>query len=629
MPTTTERAPGSSVEPGKELELYNPAHAAGNFAFAYSAEEQGQATPERAGSAPETVPEVYTSGTFQRTASLLEQALKQNPRANFDASQWLNSTEGDSDSAVYARILDSFKENGDKPLEPYQINVLRYMQSQIDFNQAQATVDVKNLDEAQAIKVLINRARTKLKQEGVSEVEKRRLDAANRTMSATYARMIPNSGAKMPKENALGTYVRLVESRADMDQIAEAGKELQFAAFSNQQDARTFAILAKHQDSNLVADVQVSHETEDPLGRAKKALAAARSELAAMNARREKRMWLVNFYTSDAAGSAKYRSLHRNYQAASRRVFNLLNPNLHEDASLSNTDRIRRVAEYTVGEARKLDLATLSKYKDINSPLGKLIEKYGNMHIVPKVLLGVGASALAGFATGGLATFGVSGSFMAVGLEASHRKKRAAGADMLKFDVEKLVGIYGENNLSGDNAKQVISALHGAINRRVAKQFENRIENAQRVRAARTVGSYAVASLVGYGSHHIPGGWFDGSHGLLGGHELTHAATPAHPAPSAPHAPAPAPAPNHVPAPAPEIHTGPSHFYAHSNEGWYEVMQNMGIDASHRHDILLKAAPELYKNHLAYHMADGLPGIPNTGFISQQAIDIISHAAGR
>ena len=75
--------------------------------------------------------------------------------------------------------------------------------------------------------------------------------------------------------------------------------------------------------------------------------------------------------------------------------------------------------------SQKLDLEILEKVQNTKTRFGKLLEKYGNMNLAGKILFGIGASALAGFATGGAGTFAVSGTLMAAGVNAKQRKARS------------------------------------------------------------------------------------------------------------------------------------------------------------------------------------------------------------
>lgn len=70
---------------------------------------------------------------------------------------------------------------------------------------------------------------------------------------------------------------------------------------------------------------------------------------------------------------------------------------------------------------KQLDLATLESYKNTNTKFGKLLEKYGRLHVVPKVVLGIGISATTAVATGGWGAAPVSGTLMA-GFNARQQK---------------------------------------------------------------------------------------------------------------------------------------------------------------------------------------------------------------
>lgn len=91
----------------------------------------------------------------------------------------------------------------------------------------------------------------------------------------------------------------------------------------------------------------------------------------------------------------------------------------------------------------------------------------------------------------------------------------------------------------------------------------------------------------------------------------------------------------------PSGHDGPAHYdvadYGYNPEmfnvqpgqGFYNVLENMGVEPSLRDDVLARAADELYANGYAYQMPDGLPGIPSAGSLPQGAIDILIKAAAK
>lgn len=115
-----------------------------------------------------------------------------------------------------------------------------------------------------------------------------------------------------------------------------------------------------------------------------------------------------------------------------------------------------------------------------------------------------------------------------------------------------------------------------------------------------TLDSFAVAGALSAGAHMLPGGLFNGSHGLLHHDAAADAAantvTPPHVAPEVVQ-----PLPDNVMA----LHTGYGSISADPGMGMYEAAHRAGFEISQ--SDLLRAAPDLYRYHLAYPMADGLP----------------------
>ncbi len=563
-----------------------------------------------------------TVAMFREKLIELEFALRNNPRSSFDPSEWLNDTESNTDSAVYARMLDSFGEDFDndqnKKLDGYQLGVLEYIQNQIDFNNKQAALDMNDDQVTEAASTLlqsITQAR-----ESVPEPMRKNYDLPLRAVKYTSEYAQPDSTLPQPTGEALATFVTAFEKDDKSDEAKAAKLSLFEQMMRTRYVAMTYGMLSKERSTpastEATTETARTPEQQEMLDAANEKLDELRQELATLNAKREKRMWGIDAYKGDARYSPKNKALYAKYHAASLDVFRLLNPDIARDATLTMTDKIRKIAEHTVDEAKKLDLAILESYRNSNTKFGKLLEKYGRLHVVPKVILGVGASAVAGFFTGGAGTFATSGTLMAASFNARQRQQRADGANMLNFDADELMQEYA----STDEAFEYMHA-------RIRSDFENRISKAQSKTRNYTLGSYAVAGAIGAGTHTLPGGWFDGSKGLLSHDAVTDAS--AAPNVDPPLREGPPVAGGDVPPAAPEyvmeLHTGMSDVYAHSGMGMYEAAQKAGFEISQ--SDLLRAAPDLYRYHLAYPMADGLPGIPIPGNIPNATIDILRYFA--
>lgn len=195
---------------------------------------------------------------------------------------------------------------------------------------------------------------------------------------------------------------------------------------------------------------------------------------------------------------------------------------------------------------------------------------------------------------------------------------------MLSLDVDEIVDSYESIDLSGENAAEEAALVHDSVNSLSRTAFENRIEKAQSRTLKYTLGSMATGIALGTAAHMLPtDGWLNGEHGLLQ-HDTTHHAIADNVTPS-PEAHAPQVVSSVPHENVLELHTGMSDVYAHPNMGMYEAAHNAGFNISQAD--LLRAAPDLYRYHLAYPMPDGLPGIPTPGAMPQASIDILRYFA--
>ncbi len=555
----------------------------------------------------DTVP---TVGTFRKKLIELETALRRNTRADFDVAEWLNNTEDNSDGAVYARMLDDFGSDNQKQLKDYQVTVLQYVENQIDFNQKQAALNLSDEQiPASAVVLADNLGKAReLAPEKSRETYEGRIAAA----LYTAEQLKPGNTLPKPTGKALAAFVKSSESDPKSKTAKTTQKELFQQMTRMHYVATTYGMLAKEQqgaDNSQYAEIPARTEKQqEVLDEATADLDTLRDKLATLYAKREKRMWGHDGIVGEARHNQNNKELHAEYTNASRKVFGLLNPNFLKNETLTTVDRIRMIAEHTVEEAKKLDLATLESYKNTNTKFGKLLEKYGRLHVVPKVVLGVGVSATAAVLSGGWGAAPVSGTLMAAGFNARQRKKRAEGADMLDLDADTIVEKYG-------HVEDIDLAFDG-IDSRIRTNFEDRINKAQAKTGKYTLGSFAVAGALSAGAHMLPGGLFDGSHGLLHHDAAANTVTPPHVAPEVVQ-----PLPDNVMA----LHTGMSSISADPGMGMYEAAHRAGFEISQ--SDLLRAAPDLYRYHLAYPMADGLPGIPISGPIPQASIDILRYFA--
>lgn len=600
--------------------------------------------PPRHDSAPDTTisPEVEkrptpTALSFCSALSNLEAAMRNNPHSGFDEKTWLIGNAGTSDSAVYARVLDTFGTDvnkfADTELTEDQFLILDHINTQVEMHTRRAELALGDDVVAGASQELFQ------KYSGVaasaSETTKQHLRVP---MAATLY-----TASHLGKERAGPSELFQYEAAVlgDDEAAKEAAKEaLQQGLMRDRFDAISFGLIAREINGNSFVDaisaaaptpasVTLEKPTPAPTKESpvkselathlEEKLTSLRSEIAAMQARREKRMWGADAYNGEAIYGTKHKELYKAYHVASQQLFRLNNADMLQDGAVSQVEKVRRIAEYTVEEAKKLDLEILEKYKNTKTRFGKLLEKYGNMNLAGKILFGIGASALAGFATGGAGTFAVSGTLMAAGVNAKQRKARAAGGNMLNFDVDDIGAGLEDFDLGDLNDSQQVAKLHDVMNARVKGDMDRRVEKAQKKTGLSTVGSYAVAGALGYGVHHLPGGWLDGSNGFL--HHDTASAMPGDGI-TPPHVPElPAVDPGNVM----ELHEGLSNIVAHPGMGMYEAAQHAGFNISQ--EDLLRAGPELYRHGLAYMMPDGLPGIPNPGTMPQATIDVLKYFA--
>jgi|GEM_PF-5521629 len=614
MPSTAEMAANRAAETEVEYESFEAVLAAKRERMA---EARVQAT--------ETKEPVSGADAFKQVYSTLNASVKTNSQADYES--WLQSDE----NKVYAHILKRLAaKESDQTLKPYELDVLRYMNLHAKLNTAQSMTDLDGVDEAEAIKGLVAFAKEKMDE--APESDKAAIASAVASMGGTYSRIRPVAGAKKPTGKELAEYVRLVESGVSGEELQAARDKMLFAVRCMNQDRETYGFLAAKYPSKTAMQAVESVDVRQ----ARESQEAARSELAWLYARRQKRV-----YGADWMSNTHFNKHARHFGKARREYQYSLEEQLVQELNNREFSAVKDLNRYLATRAvrlarefsRDIDL----NYRTNNSLIGKTINYLGdydeNGEKKQRSLrrtLGKIALHTAVIAPAGIATVVTGGAFLAVAAggawtsaniysrwEAKKRAERMQRSSDTWIDEER---VASQLELFDEYAEQtpldLIRTKIGNVARTLVDAAEYDTVTQQKRRLGRVAASAAAGAAVAVGGHYL-GAW------LGGGDHAAHAVSQDH----SPQLQVPSVAPS--PSVVPEIHNGLSNVYAHYNMGWYEVMQQMGIDPAQRHDILVKAAPNLLKNHFAYGMSDGLPGVPSTGYIPQAAIDILSHAAGR
>lgn len=330
----------------------------------------------------------------------------------------------------------------------------------------------------------------------------------------------------------------------------------------------------------------------------------------------------------------KNQQLLADYRAASNKLFMLENAAMLDDANVSEEEKIEAVALHTLKQGRALEEAKLAqdgrtRFRRVIHKLGEQISKHpyitGLVSLTGGVLLStVTAGAAAGVTAGALAY---------IKAEHLHQKKRKSrDADALIIDNEdsrddlynSLVDVVDsryddEEDYRLDRAAiaEMLEHGHGANE----ALLEGRVKKEQ----WRRMGTMAIAGAVGgvgwLGAHHLG---FDQNNW---GGDTTHAA------PIAPETPAPGPDVPHTPdwpsAPEVPVHEfAPGTFTAHPGDGYYNILERMGVPAAERYNVLASVTQELGK-YSYFQPGDPLPRIPRPGSLPQGAIDILTKAVSR
>lgn len=338
-------------------------------------------------------------------------------------------------------------------------------------------------------------------------------------------------------------------------------------------------------------------------------LEGLRSKLAELNARREKRIFAGDAWRGEESDMTSVKALQEDYQSASRELFILENQDVLMDGSVEKIEKIRLIAEHTVTEAKALDTEILENYNNKNTRIGKFIKWYGKRGLASKIAIGGALSIGAGLLTGGAGTALVSGTLMAAGLEAKRREKRGAGDSMVELTAEDLTYQY-QGNTNEDAFLGMQSKARDA--------FDNRIENEQRKRGVRVLGSFVAGATIGTVSHYI----VPHMDGMFGG-DSAHAV-----APDGSSVPAGAEAgadfgSAHNAVSETAANFGPNNIYVNPGDGFNNLFQQMNIPQDQWSSLIDKVGPELVQHGDAYVMPDGSFGVSNVGQLSQQAFETI------
>ncbi|USN96513.1 MAG: hypothetical protein H6797_05620 [Candidatus Nomurabacteria bacterium] len=375
-----------------------------------------------------------------------------------------------------------------------------------------------------------------------------------------------------------------------------------------------------------------------------------RMELAELYAKRQKRMMGVDFmnsYSNVGKQALHFTLAKQRYEAATQmRIAQEINGG-HFDSYEAMDNHI---AMRTIQLAHELTNNITMNYGKNNRLLGKAInfmagrkengepetssaKKWGRRVLSYGII--PGAFAVGTVATGGsLAVVGAAGVWTGAKVysvfETKHRQERAQrtkgllSSKVVKSRINNTLDMkldpqdqHGEKFVKLNELELVGSKIGRAV-WAITNAVEEDTTEQQKKRLVRVLGSTAAGAAIAFGGHYL-GAWLHGNNPDAGSVQ----SEGAHP-----NGIDSTQLPQTTPA-NPNISGGLSTISAHSNEGWYEVMKDMNINAAQRQDILLRAAPALYKYHLAYQMPDGLPGIPSVGNIPKLAVDILNYAAGR
>lgn len=307
------------------------------------------------------------------------------------------------------------------------------------------------------------------------------------------------------------------------------------------------------------------------------------------------------------------------------------------------------IATRTVDEAMALDKETIEQYSKNNGKLGKFInwvagrkangepdpsklKMFARMSILGVAGAGLvaatvafGGAPLAAIASGAVASGKLYATFEARGRH--NRMKKTPGL-LKKEDVIASLQSVENDEIYDPETQELRDRTYGEYvfkkmehSSDLIKNAANRETNWQKLHATkRLLGAVAIGVGVGVGARMI-------GHALNG--VDAHGASPDVPTPGHPDVPQQTPEwPSAPDVPAPVHNFAPGTFVAHNGDGYYDILQRMGVPAADRHDVLASVTKELSK-YSYFQPGDPLPRIPRPGSLPQGAIDILTKAVSR
>lgn len=603
----SERAPTATLTVAPQYER-GTAPVAENMPEVSVSPVEAQTTPER----PHLVP---TGEVFAQQAERYEISLRD--RDHFDET-YFTDTEGASDMAVYARILDRVVSIDDSDAVSYKsLNgaeelARAHMRAKTTLNEARHALSLSPEARIAAMQNMIVERSNGLSEEEIAKNSD--ITALKRTVS----RYNMDEEARNKPRVALAT---VMEKSEEFRQTKDAATFGETARLFNEDmqdmgaEAHSYKLLAES-----LAPKELVNEAE--ITKAATELDDVRERLANKNARREKTV-----LTGNTPGDQELKTIKDEYNKKFIEAMKIANATLFDDPTIPQVEKIRRYAELVAAEGNRLEEETPLQYDKTNTWVGRAMEKYGNLSTTKKVLFG-GLGALAvGALTGGAGAFVVSGAAMASGLENARRQKRKAGAGSVNFDATELMKNL-EERLDGQDGRMTIDTINldaaaELMQANVHNNVDKRIGKERLRRSGRLLGSFAVALAAGSLVQHITEG------GLLFGSDQAAAVDPSNASGVGTEQAAQIQPPAvETPLPSAEAFIGQSNVYVSPGDGFYSVFENMNIPESQWNSILQQVGPDLVQSGDAYWMPDGTPGLSNSGMLSQHAFEAIMRAKG-
>lgn len=509
-PRTVESISDVTVETSGEYITFESALAAERQRMAEVEAETAKA--ERSGES------ALTAGKFREVLSVLDASVKANPLVGYE--EWQNSSEYGALTRVLERLGDK---GGEQPLEPYQADVLRYMNLRARLNAAQSMVDLEGQDEAQAIEELAAFARER--QVGLPESEKQALLAAIRSMSGTHGRLRSAEGVKKPTGTELMSYVRLADEDANKEAVGFARNEMLFAVRCMAQDRDTYGFLAAKFPRGASQGQAVE---SDEIRAARENQESARTELAELYARRQKRVYGVDWMSSAHFNkqAKRFRRARSDYQLSlEEQLAQELNGRTLSAKSLN-----KHLATRAVRLAGDFSGNIDDNYRTNNRWAGKAINFLGGYNEKGEKSRSVGRalgkialhSAAIGTAT--FLTVASGGSLLAVGAggawaganaysywEAKKRAERMQrngnqmNEEKVATQLKLLDTIYGSD--SDETVRltpmELVRAKIGDIAKSIVNAAEHDTVRQQKRRLGRVAASAAAGTAVAVGGHYL------------------------------------------------------------------------------------------------------------------------------